>query len=307
MRQSFLLILLLVGCVAKNPEATEPASSLPTPAAVELDIEVADGESPPAKRFPDSTFLPAVIRAGLLEYEWEVVDAIELRGTIIVEDTDYFVLYVDRYLWLSSYNQRGGSYWLICDSALNPVWVNPDWGGTPGQSFENKIQVDLTDKFFEISEDNGYGDLLSFRRDEKRLVASIDWASDESRIAQALNWPKRRGPHGNRDYDEEVRQILPVAGHPTWRIVLTQYVNLYDQGCANLIDEDGHGEFGCSILSGLWSEQACSPCAVRTAFLPLSKKTVAWIDYETRSGRRWRSTIVFDGSTCREIASERLS
>jgi hypothetical protein len=303
MRQSLILALLLVGCVARNPEAAKPANSPPTPVAVELDTEVPDGEHPPAKRFPDSPYLPAVIRAGLLEYEWEVIDAIELCGTITVENTAYFVLYVDRYLWLSSYNQRGGSYWLICDTALRPVWASPDYGGTPGVCADNKIQVELTDKFFAINDDSGYGDQLTFRRLGDHLEASIDWASDESRIAQSLNWPKWL--NRSNEPDEEIKQILPVAGHADWRVVLTQYTSLYHQGCAHLIAEDGHGEFGCRLLPGIWSDQACRPTAARTAYFPLSGQTIVWVDYETRSGYRYQHVAAISESSCRTIADNR--
>jgi hypothetical protein len=299
MRLSLLLPLLLVGCVAKNSDPV--ASTTATVVPVELEVEVLADETPPLKRFPDSPFLPAVVRAGLLSYEWEVVDSIELCGTITVDDTVYLVLYVNRYLWLSSYNQRGGSYWLICDTALRPVWKSPNYGGTPGVCVGNKIRVNLTDKFFAIHDEEGYGDLLTFRHEGDHLVASLDWRSDETRIAQFLNWPKWRDD--SNEPDEEVTQIIPVAGHPNWRIVLTSYGSL-SQGCASLMDIDADGEFGVREIDGMFSDQICIPVAAGSVRPSWSPWTFAWIDWDCRA-QTYRTVGVIRGEEWIELAQER--
>ena len=284
MRQSLLLVLLFCfGCTAKAPPSVDAASlgEAPSPCNETEDIHHWMPAIPAAVL--GSPFLPALVRAGLNpDREHYHVGAIDCCGTIRVDEAAYIVLYIHREIWLTEYNQRGGGYWLICDTNLNPVWDNPSWGGTPGECFENHVRVRLYDKFFEVRDESGWGDFLTFRRDGSRLVASIGWESDEARIAQFLNWPKWRDD--SNEPDEVVKQILPVAGHPDWRIVLTQYTCLYHQGCAHFIAVDNQTEFGCRSLPGIWSDQACRPVSAGTVRLPLTSGAIVWVNYETRSG-----------------------
>ncbi|MBK8206343.1 MAG: hypothetical protein IPK87_06020 [Planctomycetes bacterium] len=300
MRQALLLVMLtdllcLVGCVARNPEPVEPSTATTAP----VEFETTD-ETPPAKRFPDSPFLSAVVRAGLLGHEWEVVDSIDLRGTITVDETPYLVLYVNRYLWLSSYNQRGGSYWLICDAAMRPVWMNPDYGGSPGICEGNTIQVNLTDKFFELGNADGNGDFLTFTREGDHLTASIDWKSDETRIAHALNWRKWRDD--SHEPDEEVTKLVPVAGHPSWRIVLTVYAGITHQGCASLVDINADGEFGVREIDGVFADQTCVPTDAGTIRPLWCPYTFAWLDWNCRSAE-YRTVGVIRGENWIELGT----
>jgi len=291
------VLLLTAGCVAKDnrpvPVAALPIAK-PTPAR---SSEEPDEPRPPSPNFPAaSPFLPAVVRAGLFPMrDYVVLESIDFRGQIEVEGKRYFVLHLNMYLWLSSYNQRGASGWLICDEDMNPAWKNPDWGGTPGKCFGNHVRVHLTDKFFEIHENYEYGDLITFRREGDKLVASIGWESDKTRIAQFLNYPKWRDD--SHEPDEEVTKILPVAGHPTWRIVLTRYPG-GNQGCAHLIDETGHGEFGCVSLPGIWTDQACRPVDAGSSIQEDGSGTLVWVDYVTHGGYRHTYRAVLSDGKC---------
>lgn len=296
------LLFLLLGCVEKDsPPTTQTsaAQSLPT----QHQEETHPHWRVPRPAVNTSPFLPALARAGL----WPPsnllsINAIEYCGTITVEEQGYFVLYIDCCFQLFECNRRGCSRWLICDTSLRPVWKNRDWGGKPGVCSGNQIKINLTDKFFEIEDEPGFGDLLTFRKNGTRLSASIGWASDESRIAQFLNWPKWRDD--SHEPDEEITQILPVAGHPDWRIVLTQYPALTSQGCAHLIAIDASGEFGCRALPGIWSDQACRPVNAGSIALPHTGDTLVWIDYETRSGWRHTHKAILHHGQCISLAED---
>lgn len=300
-----LPLLLLAGCVHKDSaDSTLPPTSAAVAAENQVDPEPDWIATPP--EVLASPFLPALAKAGL----WPrphvnvVIRSIDYCGTISVEDQPYLVLYIHSHLQLTEYNERGHSSWLICDTEFNPVWQNPDWGGTPGECFENHVRVNLQDKFFEIRDEYAYGDFLTFRREEDHLVASIGWESDETMIAQFLNWPKWRDH--SHEPDEAVTHVRPVDGHPNWRIVLTQYPALYHQGCAHLIAVDERNEFGCRLLCGIWSDQACRPVDAGSARVCGSRDTIVWVDYESRSGYRYRHTAVLRDGRCIRLANERL-
>ena len=174
-----VMSLLVLGCV-REVEAPTGAFT-PTATAQVVTEEPSEDwlKTPPEVEY--SPFLPALARAGLWPrpYPYVVIERIDYRGTIVVENAIYFVLYIDCYLQLTDTNQRGHSSWLICDTDLNPVWDNPDWGGTPGECFGNHIRVHLSDKWFSIRNVDHGGDLLSFARDGAGLVASLNWESDQ--------------------------------------------------------------------------------------------------------------------------------
>lgn len=285
MRVFLLLVpLLLAACVRQRPTA-EPAQR-----AIKTAVDVGQEEGPPARRFPDSPFLPAVAKAGLIQHEQVYVDSIDFCGLLSVDGSVYYVLYIDRYLQLGQHNQRGGSYWLVCDSAMNPVWMNPDWGGKPKRCYGNQVLVDLHDKTFEVNDDIGScGDLITFQRENHELKASIRWSSDEVRIACKLNAEKWR--EDSHEPDETVVKLLNVDGHPTWRLALTQYRIPSSQGCAKIVelDSDDVSEFGVKYITCIFAEQACRPTHARTLRLPLTERVLVWIDWETRGGWEWQT------------------
>ncbi|MCA8912460.1 MAG: hypothetical protein KDB82_12205 [Planctomycetes bacterium] len=180
MRYLLLIVpLLLWGCVRK-PDSPKPAVEPKNNAAIPawFDGERWTGEVPPKVLY--SPFLPALARAGWYPVTYPlVIRSVDYCGIITVDERQYHVLYIAAYRLLTSSNQRGHSYWMVCDTNLNPVWETPDLGGRPGKCSGNQVLVDLDadDGWFAIPGVNHGGDLLTFHRDGGRLQASLDWSS----------------------------------------------------------------------------------------------------------------------------------
>lgn len=172
-----LLFLLLAGCIHNDSPDSTPAPTATAEAAENRIDSEPDWVATPTEVLA-SPFLPALAKAGLWPrpYVYVVIRGIDYCGTITVEDQPYLVLYIHSHLQLTDSNERGHSSWLICDTEFNPVWQHPDHGGTPGRCHENTIKVNLSDKYFALSDgqEYGWGDLLRFHRDGTRVKASID-------------------------------------------------------------------------------------------------------------------------------------